>query len=266
MSKYETEYEFDNLNFYRENHGKQLYYNWGGEVYWIESPGKPKEKLFSIIGMNATKVFIKPHPEYGEAGQRINREICLFCDPYTQEILHYWQQKEGAQKVPVVHITNRMVQGFVSPRKNVIPRNSGYVQKVIEIPLEYPHPLAKETKYQDYCSGEMFQGVEYFTSSIARPGVTEMPPSKWARDCPWMPWMKLGYGHPARLRFETTIFRVESFERLHPNLVKLVREKLPIYEFAPDESDESNVTSILYFKKHFDAYLNGDYFPIPETT
>ena len=42
MSKYETEYEFDNLNFYRENHGKQLYYNWGGEVYWIESPGKPK--------------------------------------------------------------------------------------------------------------------------------------------------------------------------------------------------------------------------------
>ena len=45
-----------------------------------------------------------------------------------------------------------------------------------------------------------------------------------------------------------------------------MREKLPIYEFAPDESDESNVTSILYFKKHFDAYLNGDYFPIPETT
>ena len=74
------------------------------------------------------------------------------------------------------------------------------------------------------------------------------------------------FGHPARLRFETTIFRVESFERLYPNLVKLVREKLPIYEFAPDESDESNVTSILYFKKHFDAYLNGDYFPIPETT
>jgi len=167
--------------------------------------------------------------------------------------------------VPVVHITNRMVQGFVSPRKNVIPRNSGYVQKVIKIPLEYPHPLAKEAKYRDYCPGEIFQGVEYFTSSVARQGVTEIPTSEWARDCPWMPWMKLGYGHPARLRFETTIYKVKSFEEIHPNLVKLVRERLPIYEFAPDQSDESNVTSILYFQKYFDAYLNGEAFPIPET-
>ena len=58
MGEYATKYEFDNLNFYRENHGQQLYHNWSGEVWWIELPGKPKEKLFSIIGMNATKVFI----------------------------------------------------------------------------------------------------------------------------------------------------------------------------------------------------------------
>ncbi|NET76895.1 MAG: DUF1838 domain-containing protein [Okeania sp. SIO1F9] len=131
MDEYFNDYEFDNLNFYRENHGKQLYYNWGGEVWWIESPGKPQEKLFSIIGMNATKVFIKPHPEYGEAGHRINREICLFCDSSTQEVLDYWRPREEVKEVPVVHIANRMVQGFVSPKKIVIPQNSGYVKKVI---------------------------------------------------------------------------------------------------------------------------------------
>ncbi len=36
--------------------------------------------------------------------------------------------------------------------------------------------------------------------------------------------MKLGYGHPARLRFETTISRVKTFEQLNPKLVKLVKD------------------------------------------
>ncbi|HBE19267.1 MAG TPA: hypothetical protein DDW51_17075, partial [Cyanobacteria bacterium UBA11367] len=153
----------------------------------------------------------------------------------------------------------------VKEKKFIIPAGQAYLTSVLEIPLEYPHPLAGNPQYLDYCPGEKFQGVEYFTSHISRPGVADIPPAKWARDCPWMPWMKLGYGHPARLRFETTISRVELFEQLHPKLVNLVREKLPIYEFAPSESDEPNMTSTLYFKKHFDSYLRGDVFPIEET-
>ncbi|WP_244142136.1 DUF1838 family protein [aff. Roholtiella sp. LEGE 12411] len=67
-----------------------------------------------------------------------------------------------------------------------------------------------------------------------------------------------------KLRFETTIFRVDFFEQLHPQLVKLVREKVPIYEFTPTESDEPNLTSIQYFKKHFESYLQGNIFPFEE--
>ncbi|WP_242037889.1 DUF1838 domain-containing protein [Tolypothrix sp. FACHB-123] len=36
------------------------------------------------------------------------------------------------------------------------------------------------------------------------------------------------------------------------------------YEFTPDQSDEPNMTSTLYFKQHFNAYLKGERFPIPE--
>lgn len=265
MKDYSEDYEYSNLDFYRKHHGKQLYYNWAGDIWWIEEPGKPKEKLFSIIGMNATKVLLKSDPEQGEVGYRLNREIGLFCDPVTQAILPAWKPAEDKPERPVVHIANRMVQGSVRARKIVIPQGQGYVTKVNEIPLEYPHPLAADSQYREYCPGETFKGVEYFTSSVARPGVTEAPPARWARDCPWMPWMKLGYGHPARLRYETTIARVDSFEQLHPNLVKLVREKLPIYEFTPDQCDEPNMTSILYFKKHFQSYLKGEFFPIEET-
>ncbi|MBP5973824.1 DUF1838 family protein [Brasilonema sp. CT11] len=266
MSDYLDDYELNNLDFYRKNHGLQLYYNWSGEILWQEKPDLPREKLFSIIGMNATKVFIKPSPEYGEVGYRINRELGLFCDPVTQEILTYWKSPEANQTVPVVHIANRIVQGSVKPKKFVIPKGSGYITSVMEIPLEYPHPLAGDSKYSDYCPGEKFKGIEYFTSNICRPDASDVPPAQWARDCPWMPWMKLGYGHPAKLRFETTISRVDSFEQLHPKLVKLVREKVPIYEFTPTESDEPNITSLQYFKKHFESYLRGDVFPIEETS
>ncbi|MBW4630630.1 MAG: DUF1838 domain-containing protein [Iphinoe sp. HA4291-MV1] len=266
MNDYLDDYELNNLDFYRKNHGLQLYYNWSGEVLWQEKPDKPKDKLFSIIGMNATKVFIKTDPNYGEVGYRINRELGLFCDPVTQEILQFWKSPNATQVVPVVHIANRIVQGSVKPRKYVIAKGSGYITSVIEIPLEYPHPLAGDNKYSDYCPGEKFKGVEYFTSNTCRPDVSDVPPAQWARDCPWMPWMKLGYGHLAKLRFETTISRVDSFEQLNPKLVKLVREKVPIYEFTPTESDEPNMTSIQYFKKHFESYLRGDIFPIEETS
>ncbi|NEO39491.1 MAG: DUF1838 domain-containing protein [Moorea sp. SIOASIH] len=262
---YSEDFEYSTLVFYRQNHGKQLYYSWEGDIWWVEAPGKPKEKLFSIIGMNATKGFLKTDPEYGEIGHRLNREIGLFCDPETKEILSHWQPKENSQKLPVVHIANRMVQGSVRERKIVIPKGQGYITRINKIPLEYPHPLAQEPKFKDYCSGETFKGVEYFTSSFSRPGFKGAPSAEWARDCPWMPWMKLGYGHPARLHFETTISRVESFEELNPKLVELVRSKLPIYEFTPDQCDEPNITSSIYFKKHFDSYLKGESFPIEET-
>lgn len=259
------DYIVNNLDFYRKHHGQQLYYRWEGEVWWQETGTQQKQKLFSIIGMNATKVFIRPAPEFEQVGYRINRELGLFCDPQTQEILHTWQPDSIRPAVAIVHIANRIVQGAVRPKKTVIPKGQDYVTSVVEIPLTYPHPLAADPQYRDYCPGETFNGTEYFTSHIARPGVQDLPPATWARDCPWLPWMKLGYGHPARLRFETTTTRVESFEQLHPNLIQLIREQVPIYEFTPDQSDEPNMTSTLYFKQHFAAYLKGERFPIPES-
>lgn len=34
MNDYLDDYEFNNLDFYRKNHGLQLYYNWSGEILW----------------------------------------------------------------------------------------------------------------------------------------------------------------------------------------------------------------------------------------
>lgn len=256
-------YDVSNLEFYRRYHGQQLYYRWEGMVWWRLSPEAPLEKLFAIAGMNATKVFLRSG-ETGDYGHRINRELGLYCDPETGEVLTQWQSSPTQPPVPVVPIANRIVQGDVQPRTTTIPVGEPYLKKVQEIPLTYPHPLADSPKYQEHCPGEIFQGTEYFTTYASRPGVTA-PVPLWARDCPWLPWMKLGYQHPARLRFETTIQRVDTFEDLNPNLIAVVRQRVPIYEHTPDSTDEPNVTSTTYFKKHFEAYQAGKTFPIKET-
>ena len=258
------DYTYSSLDFYRQNHGKQLYYNWSGEITWSLEPGQTPQKLCSIMGMNATKVLLKHDPDHGEMGYRLNRELGLYCDSETLEVLNHWISPAG-EKVTVVHIANRMVQGALQEKMIVVPQGQPYLAKTTEFPLVYPHPLATDVRYRDYCPGDKFEGVETFVSHFARPGVTDVPPATWARDCPWLPWMKLGYGHPARLYFKTTIQRVESFEELHPTLVRLVRDRLPMYEFTPDECDEPNMTSLTYFKRYFEAYQRGDRFPQPES-
>ena len=255
-------YDVSNLDFYRQHHGQQLYYRWEGTVWWRRSPESALERIFAIAGMNATKVFLCSG-ENGSYGHRINRELGLYCDPDTGDVLTQWQPFPHQPPVPVVPIANRVVQGDVTPKITTIPAGEPYLTKVQEIPLTYPHPLAGDPKYRDHCPGETFQGTEYFTTYAVRPGVNA-PTPLWARDCPWLPWMKLGYGHPARLRFETTIQRVDRFEDLNPKLIEVIRQRVHLYQHTPDATDEPNVTSTTYFKRHFDAYQAGEEFPIRE--
>lgn len=253
-----------NLTFYRDYHGQQLYYRWEGKVWWRPKPDAPLTQIFSIVGMNATKVFLCRDAEGNEYGHRINRELGLFGHPETGEVLYRWQPFAEYEPVPVVPIANRIVQGDVQPKTRTVPAGMPFVKNELRIPLTYPHPLFGEAKYRKYCPAETFEGTEYFTTYTRRPDIaTEAIPSPtWARDCPWLPWMGLGYGHPARLRFETTIERVERFEDLNPKLIEVIRTRVPLYEHTPDEADEPNVTSTTYFKKHFEAYLAGEAFPI----
>ena len=258
-----ADYSYSSLNFYRDYHGRQLYYSWSGEIWITLDPNSSEQKLFSIIGMNATKVLLKHDPEEGEIGYRLNRELGLYCHPETDEVLSSWQNPAG-EDVSVVHIANRMVQGGLKEKTIVVPNGQDFIAKETCFPLEYPHPLAKDPTFRDYCPGTIFKAQESFVSYFSRPGARDVPPATWDRICPWLPWMKLGFEHPAQLRFQTTIQRVESFDDLHPNLVQLVRDRIPMYEFTPDECDEPNMTSIRYFKRYFDAYLRGDRFPVPE--
>jgi hypothetical protein len=57
---------------------------------------------------------------------------------------------------------------------------------------------------------------------------------------------------------------VDGFEQLPQLLQDEINTRVPLYRDAPeDQLDTEDMTSWLYFEKHFDAYLAGETFPIP---
>jgi hypothetical protein len=44
-----------------------------------------------------------------------------------------------------------------------------------------------------------------------------------------------------------------------------INTRVPVYKNAPASIiDKEDMTSWTYFKQHFEAYLSGDTFPVPE--
>ena len=131
------DYELSSLKFYRENHDKQLYYNWSGKFWWINESGAEPQLLFHIIGMNATKVLLKTDPDAGEIGYRLNRELGLYCDPESEEVLTHWKNPHG-ETVSVVHIASRMLQGGLKEKSLQFPRDKTIFPRSPNSPSSIP--------------------------------------------------------------------------------------------------------------------------------
>jgi len=89
---------------------RSVYYSFqGGLEYHL--PGLRPIRLFTIKGMSATRcVRLK-----GECYGYTMREVMLYCDPLSGQILDSWQNPWSGEIVPVVHIANDPVQGTFFP-------------------------------------------------------------------------------------------------------------------------------------------------------
>jgi Protein of unknown function (DUF1838) len=92
--------------------------------------------------------------------------------------------------------------------------------------------------------------------------VTELKLS-WDRIGQWLPWMKMGE-QPGQLIYSATGGKVGGFTELPPLLQAEINNRVPLYKQAPNAFIEGeDMTSWLYFQKHFSDYLAGEVFPLP---
>jgi hypothetical protein len=238
-------------------------------VFWFQGgvysriPGERDRLLFVYQAMNvrASKTLTEAGRGYGY--RQVSREILLYLDPTTKQIVRTWKNPWTGKEVEVLHVANDPVntrpmfaQGPGGPFTfdAVIKEGFGFWQ--LDVPLFYKNPLGSD--YQQYVGGD-YQGMELFTFFFNEKHLLDGATTEdmdvqvaWARVSQFMPWMEMG-GRVGYVIFSGAGKRVAGFDALPDVLKSEISANYPEYKVPPPLDDtRPNETSWTYFKKIID--------------
>jgi hypothetical protein len=245
--------------------GTSSFLTWSGYLYSF-MPNEPKRTLFQIVGMSVGRCIAKGNDEW----DFMSREVILYLDPETGEMIRHWQNPWTGEMLPVMHVANSPIQGtFRDPIPAEVAGDTATF--ISDLFAHYPNPLADDPIFTEYCDRPMYNAVELFKLAVPIADLedpTTTTVSKlalsWNRVGPWLPWMKMGQ-REGSLIYSAHGKKVKDFHELPPILKKEIETRVPMFKDAPLQKIEGEeMTSWQYFKQHFDAYLQGATFPIPQ--
>ena len=230
-----------------DNH--PIFFSWAGEGY-SRRAGEADRKLFRVVGMNVRQCVTLDGGARGQGYRMVSREIMLYLDPATGEILRHWHNPWTGEDVTVLHVANDPVNGrptFPSdPEGNAYLAWNGRVQgndwtMTITIPLFYHNVLQGD--YQPYVGGashatEMFN----FTGKLGDltdPGRHTALDVKvgWVRIAQWLPWMAM-QGRDGLMYFHAASRKISGFEALPQILQDYINNEAPEYRAPPPGDDQ----------------------------
>jgi hypothetical protein len=245
--------------------GSQYFLYWTGSIYSLVT-NEPKQLLFKIIGMNASRCLLKEENVW----DFVSREVNYYLDPQTNQILHSWNNPWTQEKITVMHVANSPVQDLYRGKVPVVI-DGDKTTFVFDLFPRYPNPLATEERFLEYSSDPIYQAAELFKITVSTQDLFDEEKNSvdisiltWDRVGSWLPWMKMG-SLSGSLLYSSVGFKVKNFIDLPQLLQNEIVKVIPIYQNAPEvRIDTQNMTSWRYFQKHFDAYLAGKEFPLAE--
>ena len=241
------------------NEGETVLYWWQGGAM-SRMPGEKDRHIFNVQGMNIRQCRNFEDPERGHGYRSVSRELLIYLDPETNEVLRTWTNPWTGEEVEVVHVANDPVN-MRGPSYARRPDGTGTtfngrfmkgrVWTTGYAPLFYTNPLAGD--YQEYVGGtyqamEMLNAYAY-EDELLDPGLATLKryTLSWARTSKWLPWMKMG-DRPGMMIFTTVGKRVAGIDDLTEPLLSELRNNYPEYAEPPPLDDaRPNVTSWSYF-------------------
>lgn len=244
--------------------GVEKTYLWQGRAY-ARRQGEPDKQLFKLLGMNVRQCVTVTNDK-GEAGYRlVSREIMLYLDPKSGEVLRDWDNPYTGDTVQVIHVANDPVNSRAPSfgygrdgkvAKMPIEEVGDYWQMNLEIPLFYHNVLAGN--YQKYVGGT-YHATELFNFYGPREELLDEslnsinPGVSWVRIAQWLPWMEMN-GRDGIMYFNAQGSKLESWDDLPVILKDEITKNYPDYRHAPPGDDtRPNETSWTVFKKALDA-------------
>ena len=243
--------------------GSPQVFQWFGRAY-SRVPGERDRHLFNLDGMNIRQCVSIEDPIRGTGYRMVSREIMLYLDPQTSEVLRSFANPWTGQDNEVIHVANDPVNGRSNYGRNSegedIPFDlqdiNGNWWWPIEVPLFYTNPLGGD--YQSYVGGN-YHATEIFDFNgdtaelLDADNPVAYPMVSWVRLAPWLPWMQMG-NRTGMMYFNAMGRKLRSFDQLSATMQAEIADNYPAYVAPPPVDDtRPNETSWTYMKKIIDG-------------
>lgn len=243
--------------------GVPTVFHWSGRVY-SRVAGERDRHLYNVEGMNIRQCATVTDAQRGTGYRLVSREIMLYLDPATGEILRKWSNPWTREDVEVVHVANDPVNMRPTFERNEKGEpfkfgarfDGGRAFMSSEIPLFYDNPLAgdyQESVGNKYHAMEIFDFIADEKTLLDSTKLTADPSVAWVRIAQWLPWMRMG-SREGLMITNATGRMLNRYDEL-PKLMKdEIAASYPAYTSAPPLDDKRpNETSWTYYKKRVDA-------------
>ena len=243
--------------------GEQVTYWWHGRAY-SRRQGEKDQLLFTVEGMNTRQCTTVNDPEKGEGYHLVSREILLYKDPKTGEVLAKWENPWTGETVDVLHVANDPVNftahkvGRFGPAKFYGDINGDRWWMTTTVPLWYPNVLAGDYQKQiggTYHATEMFNFMGDTESLLDKETTTADVQVGWVRMSDWLPWMMMD-GREGVIYMHTAGRKLDSWDQMGETMRGEIETYYPEYATPPPaDDDRENETSWTYYKKVADGEI-----------
>lgn len=238
--------------------GQPVMFSWQGKAFG-RMPGERDKHLFNYEAYSVRACVAVE----GGGAKLVSRELLIYLDPKTGEVVDTWTNPYIDKDVEVVHVANdpvnhtMMPKGRFGPYRLPLRFNEGTGYFILEVPLFYTNPLGG--KYQQYV-GNQYHAMEIFNFFIREDELYDESAKTaahvnvaWTRISPWLPWMQMG-SRVGGMVFSGAGVKIDSFDDVPEMMQKVIEERYPDYKVPPPLDDKRpNETSWTVFKKHIDA-------------
>jgi len=227
-------------------------------------PGEKDRHIFNVLGVNTRQCGTVEDPDRGVGFRSVSREIMLYLDPATSEVLDTWENPFTGESVEVVHVANDPVNmrapRFLNdadgePITSTLRRYGDIAMTSFEVPLYYDNPLGSD--YQGYIGGH-YHAMEIFNTTYIADEILNAERLgrsyiSWSRIAQWLPWMEMG-SKSGLMVVNATGFSTWDRDDIPEPLMTVLRERYPQYLTPPPvDDDRPNETSWTVFRKRIEA-------------
>lgn len=246
--------------------------DWGRQKYgWYKGyvtavrPGRKIDDLFGFEGFGAVRLELLPDGRI----RRILREVGLYTDLKSGEVLEEWRNPYLDETVRVVPVANDPFNFVIEEYFPEPPRFGGQnleqpprvpfilpwqqrgdrLDMEVHIHLLYPNALQPD-RWPRESSGTMVQASEFFAhhvrvADMQDPKLTQLPfHGTWNRVTPWLPWMLMGQA-PGHCQYACFMGSGEALDEVFSRpLLDHIEKHYPKYLRAPDKWTEPSLSSL----------------------